>query len=153
MRLLIQRVQEAKVMIDQQLYNSIEKGLLVFIAIHLFDGAEEIEWMVNKLIHLRIFSDDKGKMNQSLQEQKAQLLVISQFTLYGNCKNGRRPDYFQAAPPKIALPLYEKFLHLLTEKVAPLSLPVKSGKFGAAMQVHLINDGPVTLLIETPLKN
>ena len=104
MRLLIQRVQEAKVMIDQQLYNSIEKGLLVFIAIHLFDGAEEIEWMVNKLIHLRIFSDDKGKMNQSLQEQKAQLLVISQFTLYGNCKNGRRPDYFQADRTESSLP-------------------------------------------------
>ncbi len=149
MRLLIQRVKESKVFIDNQLYSQIDQGLLVFLAIHIFDQTEQAKWLANKLMHLRIFGDENGKMNRSIQELQAEILVVSQFTLYGNCKNGRRPDYFQAAPPQIAIPLYEQFVQLLVKE----KLKVQTGKFGANMQIHLINDGPVTLFLETPNKN
>jgi len=149
MRLLVQRVKEAQVFIDNELHSAIEKGVLVFLGVHLYDQDEQVKWLVNKLIHLRIFNDENGKMNYSVKESQAQVLVVSQFTLYGNCKSGRRPDYFQAAPPQIAIPLYEKFIKLIGKEITE----VKSGKFGAHMQVHLINDGPVTLFIESPNEN
>lgn len=148
MRVLIQRVKEAKVFIENEIYSSIEDGLLVFLGIHAYDEIQQIKWIVNKLIHLRVFNDENGKMNRSVMEVGAELLIVSQFTLYGNCMNGRRPDYFQAAPPQIAIPIYEKFIQLLRQEIKQ----VKTGKFGAHMEISLINDGPVTLFIESENK-
>jgi D-aminoacyl-tRNA deacylase len=144
MRLVVQRVSEASVSIQEKVWSSIDQGLLVFIGIHKDDKPEETDWFVNKLIHLRIFSDKQGKMNLSLLDSQAQVLVVSQFTLYGNCLSGRRPDFIQAAPPSIALPIYEKFISQLQMHIAG----VKTGEFGAEMKVALINDGPVTFIIE-----
>ncbi len=144
MRLLIQRVQEARLFIQKQLYSEIGPGLLVFLGIHKEDDASQIQWLVNKLVHLRIFSDEEGKMNHSVKEMGGQILVVSQFTLYANCLNGRRPDFIQAAPPAMAEPLYHQFIEQLSQKIDS----IRTGLFGAEMQIALINDGPVTLLIE-----
>ena len=144
MRLLIQRVQEAQVFIQKQLYSEIGPGLLVLLGIHKEDDASQIKWLVNKLIHLRIFSDEEGKMNRSLKEIGGQILIVSQFTLYGNCLNGRRPDFIQAAPPAIAQLLYQQFIEHLSQEIGT----VRTGVFGAEMQISLINDGPVTFFIE-----
>lgn len=144
MRILIQRVKEAKVIIDQAVYSQIGSGLLVFLGIHKEDQAKDITWFVNKLVNLRIFSDSAGKMNLSLNETGGNILLVSQFTLYGNCLNGRRPDFIQAAPPDIAKPLYEAFIERLK-----LDIPkVQTGVFGAEMQISLINDGPVTFILQ-----
>lgn len=148
MRLLIQRVQKAQVFIQQRLYSEIGPGLLVLMGIHKEDDASQLPWLVNKLIHLRIFSDEEGKMNRNVKEIEGQLLIVSQFTLYGNCLNGRRPDFIQAAPPTVAEPLYQKFIDQLRQEVAE----VQTGVFGAEMQIALINDGPVTFLIEPERK-
>jgi D-tyrosyl-tRNA(Tyr) deacylase len=147
MKLLIQRVQNAQIHIEDQLYSSIGRGLLVFLGIHKNDGGSQIGWCVKKLIHLRIFSDEQDKMNLSVKDIKGEILLVSQFTLYANCKNGRRPDYLDAAPPSTAIPLYEQFIAELKKE----ALPVKTGKFGANMQVSLINDGPVTLIIDSSM--
>jgi D-tyrosyl-tRNA(Tyr) deacylase len=143
MRLVVQRVSEAKVTIDGQIAGAIQQGLLVLLGIHKEDKAEDIPWFINKLINLRIFSDEQGKLNLSIKDIKGQILLVSQFTLYGNCLNGRRPDFIQAAPPAIALPLYHQFIKELSQEV-----DVQTGRFGAAMQVALVNEGPVTLIIE-----
>ncbi|WP_068467129.1 D-aminoacyl-tRNA deacylase [Candidatus Protochlamydia phocaeensis] len=148
MRLVIQRVLEASVKINQQLYSSIGPGLLVLLGIHREDQIQQVLWCVNKLTHLRIFSDAQGKMNVSLKEAKGHVLVVSQFTLYGNCLGGRRPDFLQAAPPAQALPLYHRFIDELKREIEV----VQTGEFGADMQVSLTNDGPVTLLIESEIK-
>ena len=144
MRLLIQRVLEAKVMIDKQIYSQIGPGLLVLLGIHRQDDATQIKWLVDKLIHLRIFRDAEGKMNRNVREMGGEILVVSQFTLYGNCLTGRRPDFIQAAVPVIAEPLYQQFIKHLKQEIGN----VQTGVFGAEMQISLINDGPVTFLLE-----
>lgn len=144
MRLLIQRVKEAKVTIAEEIYSAIGPGLLLFLGIHKNDDDSKIDWLVNKVTTLRCFSDDQSKMNLSLEDVQGELLVVSQFTLYGNCTNGRRPDFFEAARGSHAEEIYEKFLSVLRLKAKN----VKTGQFGADMQIALINDGPVTLLIE-----
>lgn len=144
MRLVVQRVKQAQVEVQQQLVGRISRGLLVFLGIHQNDKPCQTQWMVSKLINLRIFEDLEGKMNHSVLDIKGEVLVISQFTLYANCKKGRRPDFFEAAAPSLALPIYEKFL---TEVHLELG-SVQRGIFGANMQIHSINDGPATFILE-----
>lgn len=145
MRVLVQRVNKASVTVNDSVCGTIEKGLLLFLGVHQNDTPDKVLWLVNKIAHLRIFSDDEGKMNLSLKEIEGNALVVSQFTLYGNCGAGRRPDFIQAALPEMAFLLYEEFIGELSKE---LERPVASGIFGASMQVHLINDGPVTFLLE-----
>lgn len=145
MRLLIQRVKEASVTVNQQVCGKIKKGVLIFLGIHKNDTSQQIDWLVQKLIHLRIFPDEERKMNRNIQEAGGEILVVSQFTLYGNCLNGRRPDFIEAALPDIALPLYEQFNKELTRA---LGHSIQTGLFGALMEVALINDGPATFLLE-----
>lgn len=144
MRILIQRVAHAAVEVDGQTIGQIEQGALVFVGITHNDTATQVTYLANKLIHLRIFQDDRGKMNQSLVDQKGSVLIISQFTLYADCNEGRRPSFIQAAPPDIAKPLYEQFV----TEVRRAGIPVETGLFGAEMNVSLRNDGPMTLLLE-----
>jgi D-tyrosyl-tRNA(Tyr) deacylase len=145
MRVLVQRVKSAYVIANGQICGAIEKGLLVFLGIHKLDAKENIDWMVRKLVHLRIFSDSEGKMNLNIREAKGNFLMISQFTLYGNCLNGRRPDFIEAAPHEQAQRIYDQFLNQLGEIMGH---PIQSGIFGTTMEVHPIIDGPVTFLIE-----
>ncbi len=144
MKLLIQKVQEAKVEVDQTIVGKIQEGLLVFLGITHTDTMTEASWLINKLIHLRIFEDETGKLNLSLLDKKGSLLIISQFTLYADCDEGRRPSFIKAAPPDLAKPLYEQFIAKLKE----FKIPVETGVFGAHMKVSLVNDGPVTILLE-----
>lgn len=144
MKVVLQRVKRASVQVDGQIVGSIEKGAVALIGIHSQDSSKTLDWMAEKLIQLRYFEDAQGKMNLSLQEAGGKLLVISQFTLYGNCKEGRRPDFMEAASAKIAKPLFEEFLQLLRNKIGS----VETGVFGAHMEVFLVNDGPVTLILE-----
>lgn len=148
MRLLVQRVKEARVMFESERHSEIGAGLLVFLGIHIDDTSKDIPWFVNKLVHLRIFPDIEGKMNRSVKEAGGQILLVSQFTLYGNCLSGRRPDFIQAAAPSVALPLYEQFLEKLRLEMGD----IKTGVFGAKMEISLINDGPVTFLLEQEKK-
>ena len=144
MRAVLQRVKSASVSVDGKTVGSIGKGALVLVGIHAQDTFKTLEWMAQKIIQLRYFEDAQGKMNLSLQEVEGQLLVISQFTLYGNCNEGRRPDFFEAAPGAIAKPLFDEFLKILANQIGP----VQTGVFGAYMEVSLVNDGPVTLILE-----
>lgn len=145
MRVVIQRVKEAKVTVDNIVTGAIGKGLLVLFGVHQEDKPEQTVWMVNKIINLRIFQDEQDKMNLSVLDVKGQILVVSQFTLYGNCTNGRRPDFIQSAPPPVAIPIYEKFLQEIKKEMGD----VQAGIFGAKMEVSLINDGPVTFIIDS----
>lgn len=144
MRILLQRVSQASCTVDNVVVGAINQGLLAFVGIHQDDTEADLPWYVQKLINLRIFSDENGKMNLSLKEVGGELLIISQFTLYGNCTNGRRPDFFASAPPAKAIPLYEKLIAELKKEIAM----VETGIFGADMKISLINDGPVTLMLE-----
>lgn len=144
MKILIQRVAHAKVEIDNKVAGAIGEGVLVFLGITHTDAIAQAAWLANKLINLRIFEDDQGKFNQSLIDRKGSALIISQFTLYADCSNGRRPSFTQAALPEIAKPLYEHFV----KEVRQGGVPVETGVFGAEMKVSLLNDGPVTLLLE-----
>lgn len=145
MRMLIQRVKTASVRVDDEVVGKIDKGLLVFLGIHKDDQVSQISWMINKLLNLRIFADELGKMNKSVQEIGGEVLVVSQFTLYGNCSGGRRPDFLQSAPPSISEPIYNQFI-----KEIRLNLgKVEAGIFGALMEVELVNDGPVTFFVES----
>ncbi len=146
MRLLIQRVSEARVDVDGKTIGAIQKGALVFFGAHENDTPSQITWLANKLINLRMFMDEQEKMNLSLLDIKGSVLIVSQFTLYGDCSAGRRPSFIHAARPEMARSLYEAFI----SEVRKSGLPVETGEFGAMMQVHLINDGPVTLLVEAP---
>lgn len=146
MRILIQRVKEAHVEVDKVAIGNIAKGLLVFLGIHQNDNPGQTLWLVSKMLNLRIFEDEEGKMNRSLLEIKGEVLVVSQFTLYANCKNGRRPDFFEAATPSIAEPIYNKFVEEVKQGLGS----VQTGKFGANMQISLVNDGPVTMMVEHP---
>lgn len=147
MRLVIQRVKKAAVEVDSQIVGQISHGLLVFLAIHKKDHKEQIPWFVNKLIHMRIFSDEKGKMNKSLIDTKGSVLLISQFTLYADCSSsGRRPSFTESAPPEYAQNLYEIFFQQVKEK----DILIQSGTFGAKMLVSSINDGPITMILDGP---
>lgn len=144
MRALVQRVKEAKVEVEGKTVGAIHTGVLVFLGIHQKDQEAEAVWLAKKVATLRMFRDEGGKMNLSLQDVKGQLLVVSQFTLYGNCSNGRRPDFIEAMNGPEAEGLYLKFVEESRRWVDR----VETGQFGASMQVSLTNDGPVTFLIE-----
>jgi D-tyrosyl-tRNA(Tyr) deacylase len=146
MRAVLQRVRRARVVIDDEVAGAIEVGLLVLLGIAPDDASTQVEWLADKIVGLRIFNDAAGKMNLSLQDVGGSLLIVSQFTLFGDARKGRRPSFIGAAPPEIAIPLYESFL----DAVRAHGVPVASGRFGADMQVELVNDGPVTLILETP---
>jgi D-tyrosyl-tRNA(Tyr) deacylase len=145
MRTLVQRVRQAKVVVGGETTGEIGHGLLVFLGIHKEDTEKEIPWMVNKLLNLRIFSDDAGKMNRSVQDVNGDILVVSQFTLYGNCKNGRRPEFTQSASGQHAEDLYNRFCEAVEGNLGS----VATGRFAAHMEVSLTNDGPVTLMIDS----
>ena len=149
MRAVIQRVSEAAVIIEGAVHNDIGSGLLVLLGIEDADNHEDISWLVNKITGLRIFNDDAGVMNLSVEEVNGELLIISQFTLHANTKKGNRPSYIKAANPDKAVPLYEEFVKLISIKTGK---QVKTGLFGADMQVSLVNDGPVTIIIDTKNK-
>ncbi|MDR0603764.1 MAG: D-tyrosyl-tRNA(Tyr) deacylase [Bacteroidales bacterium] len=146
MRVVIQRVEKAKVSIDKEVHSSIQKGLLILLGIEATDNETDIEWLCKKIACLRIFDDLNQVMNFSVCDVKAECLVVSQFTLFASTKKGNRPSYIRAAQPEIAIPLYEKFIEIL---IRITQLPVKTGKFGANMQVELINDGPVTIIMDS----
>ncbi len=146
MRAVIQRVSEASVAIAGQVRAAIGPGLLVLLGAEAADTPEDIEWLSGKLVRLRIFNDEQGLMNRSVQEAGGGILVVSQFTLFASTKKGNRPSWSRAAPPETAIPLYEAFLRKLAEDFGK---PIQAGEFGADMQVRLVNDGPVTVVIDT----
>lgn len=146
MRIVIQRVKKASVTINDKLFSEVENGLLVLLGVEDADGAEDIDWFANKLVNLRIFSDDQGLMNLSVKDINGEILVVSQFTLFASTKKGNRPSFIRSAKPEIAIPLYEKFI-AETQKL--IAKPIKTGVFGADMQIELINDGPVTIVIDS----
>ncbi|NCQ11923.1 MAG: D-tyrosyl-tRNA(Tyr) deacylase [Bacteroidetes bacterium] len=145
MRAVIQRVSSATVTVEHRITGNINHGLLVLLGIHSTDTIEKLEWMASKIARLRIFEDDEGKMNKSVQDVNGSILVVSQFTLYGDAKKGTRPSFIEAAPPNLAIPLYEKCIDLLE---STHNVRVETGVFGAMMKVELINDGPVTIILE-----
>lgn len=149
MRVLIQRVQTASVAVNNQKIGNIGTGLLLLVGIEESDNEEDIAYLVKKTVNLRIFDDANGVMNRSIIETGGDILVVSQFTLHASTKKGNRPSYIRAAKPEIAVPLYERFCDLLTEL---LQKPVATGEFGADMQITLINDGPVTIWIDSKQK-
>lgn len=149
MRLLIQRVSKASVTINGKIKSAINYGLLIFIGIEDLDTQEDIAWLINKTINLRIFNDENNVMNRSLLEVKGALLVVSQFTLFASTKKGNRPSYLRSSKPDIAIPLYEAFLNQLSKAA---NQEVQSGTFGADMKVELLNDGPVTIIIDSKNK-
>ena len=145
MKVVIQRVKKASVTVDGTICGAIGSGILVFFAVHKDDNNKITPWLVEKLINLRLFSDNDGKMNLSVKDIGGEILVVSQFTLYGTCLKGRRPEFTKSAPPAMAEEIYSKFIKELS---AELPERVKTGKFRAMMEVSLINDGPVTFIIE-----
>ncbi|MBF0817887.1 D-aminoacyl-tRNA deacylase [Streptococcus acidominimus] len=147
MRIVIQRVREAAVTIEQQVYGQIQQGLLLLVGVGPDDGKEDVDYAVRKIAHMRIFSDEEGKMNRSVQDIGGQILSISQFTLFADTKKGNRPAFTGAAVPVLAKKLYEELNQALGAFV-----PVQTGIFGADMQVSLLNDGPVTILLDTKNK-
>lgn len=149
MKAVIQRTQNAKVEIDGKTVAEISKGLLVLVGIIEEDTSEDITWLSHKIVNLRIFSDQDGVMNDSLKTAGGEIIVVSQFTLHASTKKGLRPSYMKAAKPEHAIPIYEKFLEQME---ADLGKPIQSGIFGADMKVSLLNDGPVTIIIDTKCK-
>ena len=145
MRVVLQRVSRGRVTIEGRTAGSIERGLVLLVGFAPTDTEEAVAWMAEKVLRLRIFADDEGKMNRSLEEVAGGVLVVSQFTRYGDARKGRRPSFVDAAPPAVAIPLYERFVALLRER-APGA--VETGEFGAMMDVEFVNDGPVTLILE-----
>ena len=144
MKAVVQRVSQASVSINNTITTSIDSGLCIFLGIHRHDTHDHIHWMIDKLLNLRIFSDDLGAMTYSVHDKRYSILVVSQFTLYGNCQKGRRPSFIEAAPAEIAEPIYNDFISKLSQTYAKST----AGVFGAMMEIQLINDGPVTLLLE-----
>ncbi len=149
MRIVLQRVSKASVTIENKIKDQIKQGILILVGIEEADSFDDIEWLCNKIVKMRIFNDANGVMNLSLQEIDGEALVISQFTLHASTKKGNRPGYIKAAKPEIAIPLYEKFVEQLE---ITLGKSVGTGIFGAHMDVELINDGPVTILIDSKAK-
>lgn len=149
MRVVIQRTTHASVTIDGQLKSAIGPGMLILVGIEDADGPEDIDWLCRKIVNLRIFDDDEGVMNRSVLETGGDILVVSQFTLHASTKKGNRPSYIRAARPEISIPLYEQFCEALSQA---LGKSVETGQFGADMQVELLNDGPVTICMDTKNK-
>jgi len=149
MRAVVQRVQKASVAIDGQLHASIEQGLLILLGIEDADNDEDIAWLSQKITQLRIFNDDAGVMNISVKDINGEVLLVSQFTLHASIKKGNRPSYIRASKPDIAIPLYNKMIQQLEKD---LGKPIQTGVFGADMKVALLNDGPVTIIIDTKNK-
>lgn len=148
-RVVLQRVSRAEVRVDGRVTGKIGVGFVVLAGFVPGDTEATLGWMADKIVSLRLFGDDAGKMNRGLDEVGGGgLLVVSQFTLYGDAQKGRRPSFIAAAPPDVAIPLYERFVALLGERAAPLGVGVATGEFGAMMEVELVNDGPVTLILE-----
>jgi D-tyrosyl-tRNA(Tyr) deacylase len=148
LRVVLQRVSRAAVRVDGRVTGKIGVGFLVLAGFAPGDGDETLGWMADKVLGLRVFGDAAGKMNLALADVHGALLVVSQFTLYGDAKKGRRPSFVDAAPPDVAIPLYERFVTLLKERGAGSGTAVETGEFGAVMEVELVNDGPVTLILE-----
>jgi D-tyrosyl-tRNA(Tyr) deacylase len=148
MRCLVQRVSQASVTVDGQIVGAIDHGLLVLVGVGHADADRDVVWMADKLVGLRIFDDTEGKMNLSVQDVAGAILVVSQFTLWGDARKGRRPSYTGAAPPELANALYEQLVAALCER----GISVATGQFQQHMQVALVNDGPVTLWIESPTR-
>jgi D-aminoacyl-tRNA deacylase len=146
MRIVIQRVLQASVTIDGNLFSEIENGMMILVGIEDADGTIDIEWLCNKITNLRIFDDENGVMNKSIAEMDGEILLVSQFTLQASTKKGNRPSYLKAAKPEVAIPLYEKFISQLN---MALSKEIKTGVFGADMKINLTNDGPVTIIIDS----
>jgi D-tyrosyl-tRNA(Tyr) deacylase len=146
MRALIQRVSEAQVWVDGETVGAIAHGLLVLLGVQHDDTMDDVRYLASKLITLRIFEDAEGKMNDDLRARNGAVLVVSQFTLYADCRKGRRPSFVRAAPPARAEQLYEAFVAAITQH----GVPVATGRFGTHMRVRLVNDGPVTIMIESP---
>lgn len=149
MRALIQRVKHADVVIDGHVNGEIGPGLLVLLGVHITDTQEDIDWLVKKVSQLRVFDDENGVMNRSVMDVDGEVLVVSQFTLYASTKKGNRPSYINAAPPEAAVPLYEAFVESMSTAIVKR---VPTGVFGADMKVSLLNDGPVTIMIDTKNK-
>lgn len=149
MKVVIQRVQEAGVRIDGTIFSSIEKGMMVLLGIEDADTEEDISWLSQKITQLRIFDDENGVMNLSIKDVNGALLLVSQFTLHASTKKGNRPSYIKAGKPDVAIPLYEKMIRRLE---SDLGKKIKTGVFGADMKVQLINDGPVTIIIDSKNK-
>ncbi len=149
MKVVVQRVSQAILSIKNQQYATIGCGMVVLIGIEAADTIEDIEWLANKMVNLRIFNDDEGIMNKSLMDIEGELLLVSQFTLHASTKKGNRPSYIKAARPETAIPMYKKMIEKLNDL---LKTPIETGEFGANMQVSLINDGPVTIVIDTKNK-
>jgi D-aminoacyl-tRNA deacylase len=146
MRAVVQRVRHAAVSVNGEVVGSIGHGLLILLAACRGDGPKQVRWMAEKLPALRVFGDQDGKMNLSLMQVGGEMLVVSQFTLYGDCRKGKRPSYAEAAPPQDAVTLYRDFI----DAVQSQGVPVQEGVFGAMMDVELVNDGPITLILDSP---
>ena len=149
MRLLIQRVKEASVTVDYKIVSKIGQGLLIFLGVENEDGISDIEWLCKKVLNLRIFNDEDGVMNKSVQDIEGEIIVVSQFTLHASTKKGNRPSYIKAAKPDVAIPLYEKFVEQMKINFGK---DIGTGIFGADMKVALLNDGPVTIWIDSKQK-
>jgi D-aminoacyl-tRNA deacylase len=149
MRVVIQRVTKATVTIEGEMHSAIGNGLLVLLGIEDADNEEDIKWLSNKIVNLRIFNDDEGVMNRSVVDINGEILLVSQFTLHASTKKGNRPSYIKASKPDVAIPLYEKLARQLKED---LSKEIATGIFGADMKVELLNDGPVTIIIDSKNK-
>jgi len=145
MRAVIQRVRRASVTIDGTVHGEIDRGMVVLLGIHGNDTLTDLQWLAEKIVNLRIFDDPQGKMNLSLADIDGAMLIISQFTLYGDCRKGRRPGFSSAAPPETAEPLYRRFI----EEIQKKQVKIATGIFQAAMDVELVNEGPVTLLLDS----
>ncbi len=150
MRVVIQRVSEASVTIDDKVVAQINKGFMILLGITTTDTQEDIEWLTNKIKGMRVFNDAQGAMNWSLEQIEGEVLVVSQFTLYASTKKGNRPSFLEAARPEIAIPLYEDFVSTLSRKLAK---NIQTGIFGADMKVALVNDGPVTIVMDSLNRN
>ncbi|WP_394264960.1 D-aminoacyl-tRNA deacylase [Bergeyella zoohelcum] len=148
MKVVIQRVSEASVTVNQEEISRISSGFLLLIGVSEEDTQEDADWLVKKVVQLRVFSDDSGKMNRSIQDIQGEILCVSQFTLFADYKKGNRPSFIKAAKPDIAIPLFEYF----KAQISKYQIPVKSGVFGADMKVSILNDGPVTILMDSKTK-
>lgn len=149
MRIVLQRASEASVKVDGEIIGEIQQGLVVLLGIEQEDTEEDIDWLIKKIINLRIFNDENDVMNLSLQQINGEVLIISQFTLHASTKKGNRPSYIKAAKPDVSIPLYERFIEKIRKQIPQ---KVATGKFGADMKVSLINDGPVTICMDTKNK-
>lgn len=149
MKIIIQRVSKASVTIHQKKVASIQQGFLILLGIVNNDTQEDINWLVRKIVNLRIFNDENGVMNKSLHDINGNVIVVSQFTLHASTKKGNRPSYIKAAKPDVAIPLYQNFISTLEKE---LDKPIQTGEFGADMKVELLNDGPVTIIIDSKIK-